>query len=259
MFKAVVCVLYLFAVTISAYDFKDADFNEYLFDELQADYEEGFDTIVRLRRDTEVTETSTPAKESKECGKRDWKKDGLCCTGDKFDMKHFEVFKEAKKQCYAEVRGNNSDDSFDPFDCQKMQQVKEQVVCVSECVAKKLNIVDETGALNRDVLLTHLKSKIGDSQWKKDVLESYVDKCAGEAKEKTVKNSSEEVNKCNSQPMTFHHCLWREFTNGCPVELRVDSPKCSKIRVRLAKGDTSFLNKHFLHHYHHGRHEEQVQ
>nr|BAN59724.1 odorant-binding protein [Delia antiqua] len=234
-------------VAVKAYDFTDFDFNQYLFDEFVSMNDD--DSVSRQRRDTEVI----PAGEKKECGGRrgDWKKDFACCAGDKFDPEHFKMIKETKKQCAAKLRANNSDvENFDPFDCEKMGRIKQLIICEGECFSKAMNILDESGKLNREVIVKHLSEHwVNDSEWKKAAYEGYVDKCI--AKAESIEQHADQ--KCNSVPMEFHYCIWGQFINGCPADLRVESSKCNKMRERHIQGTGSFLNKHVLHDFlHHG-------
>lgn len=202
----------------------------------------------------------------------------MCCSRpNAADHEHMEnPYKEAKKQCQLEIRGDSgrfqckqnissiysqteipfsADDSFDPFDCEKMKQIKEQMVCITECVAKKFNLIDEkSGEMKRDELVKEILKKTEKLQWSKEKVEPMVDACLAEIKEK---KADTETKGCHHTPLDFHRCVWKfEYLEGCPAEQRVDSPKCNKIRERVGKGDTSFLNKHLLHHFHHIRHEE---
>ncbi|XP_055907005.1 uncharacterized protein LOC129942186 [Eupeodes corollae] len=263
MFKIFVCVLVLAAAVSADYDFKDSEFNELLLDDFQLGLED--DEVLRFRRGAEV---AAAASEQKECTREKNKKDKdcFCCNGSKADPAHVEVMKEVKKECIAQIRGASAP-SYDPFDCEQMKLLKEQSVCTAECIAKRFNLVDEHGDMKRESVLVNLRAKIGDNNvWKSEAVEGFVDKCLAElkaSKEKSaeaaaaLKKESQPIEKesrdekvgCNPCPLEFSHCIWREVVQGCPAESQIDSGKCKKIREGLAKGDKSFLNKHFLHHF----------
>ncbi|XP_011189341.1 uncharacterized protein LOC105216511 [Zeugodacus cucurbitae] len=236
-------LLLLVLLGVQAYDFDDSAFNEYLFKELQSHYEGEELYTHRTRRE---------ATDAKECAKRSWKKDMQCCKNGNVNGDQWELFKSVKKQCIADLKGEPADQAYDPFDCEKMQQVKEQMICITECVAKRFKSLDENGDLQRDAILEGLRGQIGTVQWKLDAIEGYVDKCLAEVKEKREqrqKTGQLKEGSCSRLPIAFHSCMWRQFWNGCPADLRVDSPKCNKMRERVADGDTRFFGKHFLNKY----------
>ncbi|XP_036325893.1 uncharacterized protein LOC118738948 [Rhagoletis pomonella] len=237
---------------VNAYDFDDSGYNEYLFKELQSlqDEDNASDLLPnRARRDTAAE--SSAEHHSKECPKHSWKKDMHCCKGSNANDEQLEIFKSFRKECIAELKGEPADDAYDPFDCEKMQQVREKIICLSVCVAKKFDTIDENGKLKRDVILAEMRKQIGDVQWKKDAVEGYVDKCLAEAKERHEQREKEGrlSEGCSRNPLTFQNCMWREFWNGCPAELQVDSPKCNKLRERTAAGNTRFFGKHLIYKY----------
>nr|QKN21545.1 odorant-binding protein [Zeugodacus tau] len=231
-------LLLLVLLGVHAYDFDDSAFNEYLFKELQSHYEGEELYTHRTRRE---------ATEANECAKRSWKKDMQCCKNGNVSGDQWELFKSVKKQCIADLKGEPADDAFDPFDCGQMQKVKKQLVCITECVAKRFKSLDENGELQRDAILEGLRGQIGTVQWKLDAIEGYVDKCLTEVKVNVGQKQKWEG--CNPLPISFHSCMWRQFWNGCPADLRVDTPKCNKMRERVAIGDTRFFGKHFLNKY----------
>ncbi|CAD7006054.1 unnamed protein product [Ceratitis capitata] len=127
---------------------------EYLFKELQSLYDEDDVSHVHTQR------TRREAIDSKECDKRSWKKDMHCCKDSNANGEQLALFRSVKKECIAELKGEPADDAFNPFDCEKMKQVKEQMICISECIAKKLKSLDEEGELKRDAILEGLRAQI---------------------------------------------------------------------------------------------------
>lgn len=164
------------------------------------------------------------------------------------------------------------------FSCEKVNKTKDEYVCVSECVGKKMNIVscavhydnpfnfinirfcvqlDAAGKLIDAAAIAHVKNEVSVSQWQKDVSESVAIKCLAEAKNVTAGKSETAdtaEKKCSSAGLKFGHCLWREFTKACPKEMQSDSKKCSSLREKLEKGED--VDFHAYHHhgkFHHGR------
>ncbi|KAL5290654.1 hypothetical protein ACFFRR_010176 [Megaselia abdita] len=160
----------------------------------------------------------------------------------------WESFKQMKRDCMKEISGEESLDEMnvDPFDCKKMDKVKADMICVSECVARKANLMNEQGVVDKAAVLASIKTKIAGNEWKMAAAESIVDKCLEEAKK-----IEKEEGKCSAAPMKITHCIWGQFIQSCPADLQSDSKKCKKIRERLAAGDDKpFLHKAFFHHLH---------
>lgn len=158
-----------------------------------------------------------------------------------------------KRECIKEITGEEAVDemSIDPFDCKKMDKVKADMICVSECIARKANLINEKGVIERTPLLASIKSKVDGTTWKMAAAEKIVDKCLAETK------SAEKEGKCSGVPMKITHCIWGQFIQSCPVELQSDSKKCKKVRERLADGDDKqFLHKAFFDHLHALKHME---
>lgn len=199
----------------------------------------------------------TRSKRDAEChhhrGKHE--RDGFhCCKEDKFDPKMWESFKQVKRECMKEISGEESLDemNMDPFDCKKMENIKSDMICVSECVARKSKFLNDQGVVDKDNVLAAIKAKVEGTEWKMTAAEGIVDKCLEEA------NKAEKVEgKCSAVPMKVTHCIWGQFIQSCPAELQSDSKKCKKIRERLASGDDKpFLHKAFFHHLHGMKHME---
>ncbi|XP_067648199.1 uncharacterized protein [Eurosta solidaginis] len=249
--KCLVILLLFGALLVNAYDFDDSAFNEHIFNEWQSlTAENEADSLIhRSRRDA-----SSESNESHENQCQSYRKDMHCCKGGNVKSDQMEIFKNAKKECITEIRGDVAGDFFDPFNCDVMKQVKEKVICVSECVAKKYKGVSDAGEFQKDHIVEHLKIQIGDAQWKLDAVEGYVDKCIAEVKKRKEEREKEgKPNKtsqgCSLDPLTFQRCMWREYWTGCPVDQRVDTPKCKKLHERVAEGNIGFFGKHFLHKY----------
>ena len=130
-----------------------------------------------------------------------------------------------------------------------MNRIKQLIICETECFARAVNVLDESGKLDREAILKRYSEHfVKDSDWKKAAYVDYVDKCLAQVEAKDTQSEQQ----CSSAPMEFHHCVWGEFINGCPAELRVDNHKCNKLRERHSQNNGYFLNKHLLHGFLHG-------
>ncbi|TMW43525.1 hypothetical protein DOY81_011395 [Sarcophaga bullata] len=245
-------LLLVAVVAAKAYDFSDFDYNQFLFNEFELLNDEVVnENSLRLKRDAEVV-----SSEKKECSGRhgEWKNSLTCCSGDIFDPEHVKQMKEVKIQCALKFRANNCEyytvlvennahdgkgfacvkglvrfkisinisretdvENFDPFDCEKMNRIKQLIICETECFARAVNILDESGKLDREAIIERYSEHfVKDSDWKKAAYVDYVDKCLAQVEAKEPQGEQQ----CSSAPMEFHHCVWGEFINGCPADLR---------------------------------------
>jgi len=249
MYKLILFVCFVSAAVV-AYDFKDSEFNEYLMQDLLDYNQEADDVFVsaRNRRDTTTTENKEDDKKCKSKKHGMWK-----CCNDSSNDSTYDKFKEMKKQCFQEIRGNkNEDQPMDMFSCEKVNKTKEEFVCVTQCVGQKLNIVDKDGNLIEAAVKEHVKNDISSSEWQKAVSDSVSDTCIAEAKE-AVKANPPQEGKCNCAAIKFSHCMWREMVKACPKAMQSDSNKCIKLREKLDKGEK--IDYHQFHRYHHSRSE----
>lgn len=157
------------------------------------------------------------------------------------------------------------------FSCEKVNRTKEEYVCVTECVGKKIKIVskfkkyiiknnykcnfqlDQDGNLIEAAVREHVKNDLSRTEWQKNTADSVTSKCLTEVRE-ALKNKKTEAGKCNCAGLKFAHCAWREFTKSCPKELQSESKKCTGLREKLEKGDK--IDFHSYHHkYHQSRSE----
>ncbi|XP_055855431.1 uncharacterized protein LOC129918744 [Episyrphus balteatus] len=251
MLKLIVCFSVLFVVSFvtADYDFNDSDFNELIFQDLTTEIE---DKPLRVRRGADVESASDNPKDSHRKKAKE-EKDAHCCSGEKGNPQEIEAAKEVKNKCIAEIRGESGTDDelgYDPLSCEGVQAMREKTICAAECIVKKLNLLDVNGEFKRDALLNHTRKLIGESKWKTPVLEEYLDGCLSSLKNSTttsteVEKEKSEKQSCNTAPLELHHCMWKKFVEGCPVEQQIDSKKCRKVRERLTKGDTSYAEKTF--------------
>jgi len=246
MYKFVFLICFVCAAVV-AYDFKDSEYNEYLMQDL-LDYNREKDDVFVLGRNRREIENKDEDKKCKSRKHGMWK-----CCNDNNNSSTFDKFKEMKKQCFQEIRGNkNEDQPLDMFSCEKVNKTKEEFVCVTQCVGQKLNIVDQDGNLIEAALKVHVKNDISSSEWQKEASDKISDLCIAEAKE-AVKAKPTEAGKCSSASLKFSHCMWREMIKACPAALQSDSNKCVKLREKLDKGET--IDFHQFHRFHHSRSE----
>ncbi|CAD7081407.1 unnamed protein product [Hermetia illucens] len=248
MTKILIIATVFCAALTAAYDFKDTAFNEVILKDL-LDLTDGSDSSVLHR----IARAAEGAADGEECKGR--KKDrGVHCCTDKIDPKQLESIKAAKKECLAELHGNDSDVyfKFDPFTCEKLEELKKDVTCVAECVGKKFGVLDEAGNVKHDVFLAHLKTKVQDSEWKLKVSDSIAEKCIEETKKEVeghiAKRDVTSQKACNPTSLKISQCLWREYVRACPKDLQVDSPKCNKLREKIEKGDAVSYKGFYLRH-----------
>ncbi|XP_055922733.1 uncharacterized protein LOC129953516 [Eupeodes corollae] len=246
MLKLSFCFSFFVITLVTAnYDFHDPDFNEMLFQDITTEIK---DLTLRYRRSA----TDNTACECQEDQPKEEKYDVHCCRGQKPKKSEgLKKAREAKKKCFAEIRGDSDPDadvgfSYDPLTCEGIQAMREKTVCAAECIVKKLDLLDDSGAFKRDALLNHtLSTLVGEGRWNAKMMETYVDGCLNELKTVGNEKSKNVKPSCNPLPLEYHHCIWKKLVEGCPVESQMDTKKCQKIRERLTKGDTSHAQKFY--------------
>lgn len=97
-----------------------------------------------------------------------------------------------------------------------------------------------------------MRAKYKEGAWQLKVIDDIVDTCMSdvaikmtlETKKKSNNTNainSKELNtapmepKCNSAPSIFTHCMWRQLTMKCPVELQDQSHHCQRMREKFTK------------------------
>lgn len=131
-----------------------------------------------------------------------------------------------KRECMKEVFGTETLNYMDynVFDCKQMTQLKLDLICVSECIAHKADIIDDEGAFNEDVVRGLVRSRAEGVEWKMAVADKIVDKCLAET------NPEEKEGECSIAPLKLAYCIWTQFIHYCPVKLQSKSPVCKRIR-----------------------------
>uniref|UniRef100_A0A1B0GPA7 Odorant-binding protein n=1 Tax=Phlebotomus papatasi TaxID=29031 RepID=A0A1B0GPA7_PHLPP len=210
-----------------AYDFSDPIYNSVLSSEiLEALEDEEIDVNVpvnyRARRDV------APPEEDKRCKTR--KSGWMCCRDQIEKTETHDKLKEMKKECYQEIRANHDDaEPFDMFSCERLKRIKQDTECAKECIAKKLEFLDENGAFREDFVKDFFRNNYTEAEWAREKSDSVVTKCLAEAN----KEKSSEDRKCSSKPIKFYYCMWKEFSTLCPQDKKRDSRMCN----RLYKGE----------------------
>lgn len=103
----------------------------------------------------------------------------------------------------------------------------------------------------------HLKNTVIVADHQKPHADEIITKCLEEAKDATKSSPETEESgqkKCNPSNIKMSQCVWRESMKTCPKDLQENSPKCTKLRERLDKGEKiDFHTFHRFHGHGHGR------
>ncbi|XP_053685998.1 uncharacterized protein LOC128735542 [Sabethes cyaneus] len=219
----------LFFGLVASYDFKDPFYNELLLDEL---LDSDMVTIDRFKR-------AAPEATEDKC-KRQHNRHRCCndpASSDNVEQKS--DIKDLKKQCYAEVRSKDRtergmSDPVDMFSCEKMNRTKQDMICASECIGRKKNVLDAKGnLLEPSVLIPFVKEHFASDPWQEPLVSDFVDTCMKEVAEKNAKLAPEET-RCNPSASSFKYCMWRQTTLACPKEMQESSKRCDRVREKLA-------------------------
>lgn len=239
MFKEIVFVCFISAAF--CYDFKDSHYNEFLMKDLiDTVSDERQISLPRFRRDADDSDsTCQPKKKTSDFNK--------CCNdnADQAANDHYSTYMEWKNQCTQAVRDKRKSEAVDVFACETISQTKEDLICISQCVGQKAQMISDDGSIDEAGLKDHLKNNVAYSQWQKDVSDDIADKCIAEVKDAL---QDQPDGKCSMAAIKMGHCLWREFTLACPKEFHKDSPRCNKIRENLGSGAKYDLGSY--HRYH---------
>ncbi|XP_055535876.1 uncharacterized protein LOC129724754 [Wyeomyia smithii] len=223
-------VLSLFGL-VACYDFKDPFYNELLLDEL---VDNDLVTNDRIKRAaSETTEDKCKRQRHR------------CCND--ANGENWDKIKDLKKQCYAEVRSKDRTergmaDPIDMFNCEKLNRTKQEMICATECIGRKKNVLDAKGnLLEPSVLISFVKEHFASDPWQEPLLADIVDSCAEEVAEKKLKNAAEET-RCNPSASYFKYCMWRQMTLACPKEMQESSKKCDRLREKLANNEPVLMD-----------------
>ncbi|XP_058460137.1 uncharacterized protein LOC131435890 [Malaya genurostris] len=235
MLKLVICLSFL--AFAASYDFKDSYYNEILL----ADLLDGDDSLMVFDR----YKRSTTEIADDKCKRQHKHK---CCNDS--NGENLDKIKDLKRQCFTEVKSKDRSEQgatepIDMFSCEKVNRVKQDVLCALECVANKKNAVDANGnLLEPAVLIPFVKENFAADPWQEPLIPGFVDSCLQEVAEKKTKPSSEET-RCNPASAQFGYCMWRQFTLACPKERQETSKKCDKVREKLLNNEpVSMYHRH---------------
>lgn len=118
---------------------------------------------------------------------------------------------------------------YNVFDCKQMEKLKSDVICVVNCVARKADLVDEEGTINKDAVRDLVKSKVEGSKWQMAAADKILDKCLNEEY-----NNDEKEGECRATPVKLLRCFWFQFIQSCPAKLHDKSEVCKRIRNNLS-------------------------
>ncbi|KAL3281877.1 hypothetical protein HHI36_005082 [Cryptolaemus montrouzieri] len=218
------CVVIAVFCIVTAYDFKNVDFNEYLADEI--DYYSNFDVPIpklRFRRDDDAM--------SKD--KCKYRRKRLCCAETSMEELH-EREKEVKRECFKQVLGKDKEPRIvDPFRCENIEKHKRDMICVMQCVGQKNDVLDESGDIKRAAFGDFVKQSFSKDPWFAEVQDSIIDTCISEAKNATETKTTEEESSCNPAGIKLAHCLFVQTQLSCPDSEVKDMKSCVKLRERI--------------------------
>uniref|UniRef100_A0A182MX41 Uncharacterized protein n=1 Tax=Anopheles culicifacies TaxID=139723 RepID=A0A182MX41_9DIPT len=159
------------------------------------------------------------------------------CCNDGFDQSEVHAkFAEIRAACVGEL-------GLAEVPHEEMMKNHEHLHCITECIAKKEGLADETGALVHEDLAKVVTEHMSTIEWKVPLAEGFVKQCFDEVEATDGAFVPSDEAKCNPEGFDFVFCLWRQFTLSCPEEFRDDSDKCVELREKLAnKEDVSGLH-----------------
>ncbi|XP_022913695.1 uncharacterized protein [Onthophagus taurus] len=209
---------------INAYEFDDALYNQYLAKDFESLIDDQALTH-RIRRQSEDPRCRKPQGPPVCCGKEDF----LSIDNDLRDL---------KKQCYKEVTGQETfhGKPFDPFNCDDVEKLKKDLICVKQCVGKKKGCLDAQGNLVEDVARKFMTEHTT-MEWLKPKLNDMMTKCFAEAKKATENMNKSVDDACNPALTKFEHCMFRETQFACPADQIQDQRTCAIVR-QFAKHST---------------------
>nr|AKW47233.1 odorant binding protein 12 [Chrysoperla nipponensis] len=114
-------------------------------------------------------------------------------------------------------------------------------LCVAECIAKKMNIANDNGIVDKAAFVEEYK-KFDPDTWRQEQVEKSYDICIEAAEKFKQKKAEKHGNfSCNPQAAGFFHCQMREVILNCPDDkFNADKGYCAKIRD---KSQTSHRDK----------------
>nr|XP_022913599.1 uncharacterized protein LOC111424331 [Onthophagus taurus] len=204
--------------TTQAYNFEDSIYNHILInelDQLQWDSNKLFDP--RSKRETDSKCKSDLFRS--------------CCEEDYF-RELYEEDKAYKKECYRELKGKDLEDSLiDLLKCNKNEEIKNDIGCLAECVARKRGLIDDEGNLKEAEAKKSFEEKCAKIEWFAPKANEIFAKCYSASVE--AGKASREKGQCNLASIKYGHCLWKSIQASCPADRVTDEAKCKKIRENI--------------------------
>ncbi|PSN36291.1 hypothetical protein C0J52_20309 [Blattella germanica] len=148
-----------------------------------------------------------------------------CCGKDSFH-KDLEKQMTLMFSCAVELNITNMHpNNTDPFSCEVIQKQQEAMICLTECVTKKLNLMDDSGNLKEAEVKEMTKSQLSED-WKKEIADKAVTTCIEKTKNPPAAMAAGN-HKCSLKPLLFGHCIWNEIHANCPEDKKIKSTMCT--------------------------------
>ncbi|XP_074027160.1 uncharacterized protein [Leptinotarsa decemlineata] len=228
------CVLSaLLVASIAAYNFDDPDFNQFLADDLEDVYSSSY-TSPRQRRDEKAVEDD-------KCHPSRRGRPRVCCAEEAMNSIHEEK-RDIKRACFKDITGKEKpqrqekrhgprENLFDPFNCEKVEQHRRDMICIQQCVGQKLNFIDTDGNVKPEDFEKYIKKVLEKKDYLLPLQEKIISTCLEEVKNSTQKAAPED--SCTVTAIKLDHCIFKNIQLNCPEDKIKDSKSCSRLQERL--------------------------
>ncbi|XP_026283176.2 uncharacterized protein LOC113209726 [Frankliniella occidentalis] len=152
-----------------------------------------------------------------------------------------------REQCYLQVFNETvhsrleEGQNWDHFSCVAVNEIKESIRCVHQCIWKLRETFDEDD--EQVVSVSKLRGFFRDTEsqrWRAELMDSAAVKCMAEYQ--TESRGSSETSRCPGAHLDLSYCLWEELQANCPEqEWNVKSRYCDRVRavIRSRRGGAS--------------------
>ncbi|VEN64012.1 unnamed protein product [Callosobruchus maculatus] len=215
-----IAVMLCAAQTASGYDFGDnSAFSQLLANDLQDLYSVHH---YRARR-------SPPGEGRDNCERHFKHKPVMCCAESAFHAMK-EADRDIRRLCFHEVTGKDGAEKppNDPPRCASMEQRRDEINCVFQCVAQKKGLVDDSGKVVEKEYMEHINQFIDEAPYLKPVLDKIAQDCMQQANTNIALQGT-----CFSTATKLAHCLFRNVQLSCPDEEIKDKESCKLLQERL--------------------------
>ncbi|XP_052862102.1 uncharacterized protein LOC128268863 [Anopheles cruzii] len=155
------------------------------------------------------------------------------CCNDGFDTSEVHAkFEELRDGCMKDL-------ALDGVPHEELVKSRENLNCITECIAKKEGIADENGALLHSDLAEAVREHMSSIEWKVPLVDGFVKQCFDTVDVAHADFQPSDEAKCNPEGFEFVFCLWRQFALTCPEEFRDGSEKCVELREKLTNDETA--------------------